>query len=174
MSEDRALRWIAIALAAAAFVLATVAFVVTVFRGHTTAPAPAAAASTTTPPGAADPDADALLATIHKLGDLHYALPRATLETLFAQRVKYGSRVRAMPEMRDGTMLGFRMSPIEPCPLFHALGFVDGDVAIAINGYPLLSATQALDAYLHVRAADGFAIDLRRGGDQVILRIDVR
>lgn len=76
--------------------------------------------------------------------------------------------------LRDGQrVVGYRLLPRENSELFAALGFQAGDVAVAINGFDLTDAGQALAAVNELEDASRAIIQVRRNNELVDLEIQI-
>jgi hypothetical protein len=71
--------------------------------------------------------------------------------------------VRARLVSRDGKPLGFQLDGIGPASALRAIGLGNGDVLLAINGFSLKTADEALLAATSLRFADKFRVDILRG-----------
>ena len=76
--------------------------------------------------------------------------------------------------LREGQRwIGYRLLPRESTELFAALGFQAGDVAVAINGFDLTDAGQALAAVNELEDATRAIIQVRRNNELVDLEIQI-
>ena len=76
--------------------------------------------------------------------------------------------------LREGQrVIGYRLLPRESTELFAALGFQAGDVAVAINGFDLTDAGQALAAVNELEDATRAIIQVRRNNELVDLEIQI-
>jgi len=120
-----------------------------------------------------DPD-DALLATIRKIDDSHYSVPRATIDSLLADPMKAALSARIVPAIKNGKPVGFKLYAIRPSSIIGKLGFRNGDTILAINGYELTSPDKALEIYTKLKSVDSLTFDIERRGSPVMETITVR
>jgi S1-C subfamily serine protease len=120
-----------------------------------------------------DPD-DALLATIRKIDDSHYSVPRATIDSLLADPMKASRSARVVPAIKNGKPVGFKLYAIRPSSIIGKLGFQNGDTILAINGYELTSPDKALEIYTKLKSVDSLTFDIERRGSPVMETITVR
>lgn len=106
---------------------------------------------------------DPLLDTIVRIDDLHYEVPRATVERLLANTDAFARQARIVPAFRNGQPDGFKLYAIRPGSLWATIGVRNGDTIQAINGHALTTGDAALDAYVKVRDATTVELALRRG-----------
>lgn len=78
-------------------------------------------------------------------------------------------RIYILPEIRKGRHVGIRVSRLRSGGPIEQLGFQNGDVVLAINGYHLTSPSKALDAYTKLKHADRFRIEIERNGRKMTL-----
>jgi general secretion pathway protein C len=88
---------------------------------------------------------------------------RAQIDALVADPLPLIRDVRAMPELRDGKPIGFRIF-FRAQPLLSGLGFVTGDVIRSVGGIEMLGPAQALEAFQRFRSADQLSVTIERNG----------
>jgi S1-C subfamily serine protease len=69
---------------------------------------------------------------------------------------------------------GFRVSAIRRGTALDLLGFDNGDVVHAVNGRPVTSVEQAMDAYASLHDAAQWRFDITRRGEQISLLVPVQ
>jgi hypothetical protein len=106
-------------------------------RSSSTSSALAALGSAYATPSTPSIDLDPIYATIEKIDDTHYKLPRASVDTLLANPLDFMKGARVVPSMRNGQADGFKLYAIRPSSTFSRLGFQNGDTIHGINGLPL-------------------------------------
>jgi general secretion pathway protein C len=114
-------------------------------------------------PGSADP----LIATVKRVDDTTYEVPRATVEAWTADPGLVISGGRGVPVVDVGEQSGFKLYAIRPGSAYAALGLQNDDVVRAINGTPLGSGDQIL--VLIARSTRQISLDLLRRGQSIIL-----
>jgi type II secretory pathway component PulC len=82
--------------------------------------------------------------------------------------------VRVVPETKDGQVLGLRLFGIRPGSALAQIGLQNSDRVDSVNGFPIGTPEQALEAYGHLRTATTFIIALERRGSPVSLTIHIR
>ncbi|HEY3806786.1 MAG TPA: hypothetical protein VGL61_29485 [Kofleriaceae bacterium] len=119
----------------------------------------------------APPAQDPLLETIVRDDDTHVHLPRATVEAVVADPMKYISTVRVVPAMANGMPSGFKLYAIRPGSLPARLGLENGDRLDAVNGMRIDSSAAALEAYTKLRHAVRLDVSLTRRNQPVEITI---
>ena len=106
---------------------------------------------------------DALIATIHKTDDAHYAVPRRAVEQLLRDRTELAEGARVTPAMHDDAMVGFKLFSVRPRSVYAAFGLRNFDLVRAIDGIALTTNEALVESYKHLRTADVVTIDYVRG-----------
>lgn len=139
------------------------------------APAPPASlADLPAPPELTPGDVAALIATIAPVGEHRFAVPLRSVDQVFANPMVFARSARIVPAVRAGRPFGFGLHAIQPTSVFAALGFHDGDVIRAINGFDLTLADKSLELYTRLREARHYAVDVDRRGRPLVIAIDVK
>jgi general secretion pathway protein C len=84
------------------------------------------------------------------------------------------TQLRAVPEVRDGRPVGFRLFQIAPDSVFTRLGIANGDVVQRVNGTTLADPTALLGFLQRLRDEPRVALDIVRGGRSRTLVYDLR
>jgi len=117
---------------------------------------------------------DPLLDTIKKLDDLHYEVPRSTLERVVANPDDFSRGARVVPSFQHGMMAGFKLYAIRPGSIFAAIGLQNGDTVRAINGYETDTLEKLQEIYPKIKDAKELAIDITRRGSYELITIAVK
>jgi general secretion pathway protein C len=99
---------------------------------------------------------------IRKTGENAYAVDRREVEYAVENLNTIITQMRAVPYLRDGASLGFRVFNIRPESLFERMGLKNGDVIQSVNGIELSSPSQALGLLNSVASADQLQVNLLR------------
>jgi hypothetical protein len=114
-----------------------------------------------------------LWATIKKIDDTHFEVPRAVADKVFADpNLPKGARV--VPAMKDGKPEGLKLYAIRPSSLLAHVGLTNGDTLVSVNGLPLLSADHGLEVYKKLKTEKRFEVQLVRRGKPLTLVITVK
>jgi general secretion pathway protein C len=118
-------------------------------------------------PGAADAQggaADALAGAVRKTGTHSYEVRRAVIGQLGGVTPPWP---RAVPELRDGQPVGFRLFGVKAGSPVAALGLANGDLLLQVNGRSLATPDDALVAFTALRTTDHIWLLIERGGRSI-------
>ena len=82
--------------------------------------------------------------------------------------------MRAVPYMKDGESLGFRVFNIRPDSIFERMGLKNGDVIQNVNCNELRDPAKALSLLDTVGSASSIKIDLLRNAQPTTLSYAIR
>jgi general secretion pathway protein C len=125
---------------------------------------------------AAPPPRDAFEAKLESgvrdLGNNRYELDRSLVDevTRNPTMVKGGF---ARPAVKDGQMIGMRISAVRPGSAYDRLGLKNGDILRSVNGFDLTTPDKMLEAYTKLRTASSLALQIDRRGEPVQLHYKV-
>ena len=75
-------------------------------------------------------------------------------------------RLRIVPELRAGKLLGVRLFGIQPKGAFSAIGLRNGDRLVSINGLAMNSPQNALELYSTLRSTSDFDLRIVRADER--------
>ena len=78
-------------------------------------------------------------------------------------------QAKTVPYTKDGRNAGFRVVQIEEGSIFKTLGLKQNDVIRSVNGIPVHTTRDALQAYQKLRTTTSIQVDILRGDRQVTL-----
>lgn len=81
--------------------------------------------------------------------------------------------VAISPALEQGKLIGYRLQPGTNPALFNQAGFQAGDLAVAINGYDLTDAEQAMQISRELNALTEVSIQVIRQGQPVELSLEL-
>lgn len=116
---------------------------------------------------------DPLIDSIKKIDDLRYEVPRSTVDAVVADPMAIARGARIVPSMKQGQPNGFKIYAVRPMSFYAAIGLVNGDTILAINGQPLGSVAVSADLYDKLKGVDSIRIDIDRRGRPEVLEITV-
>jgi hypothetical protein len=126
------------------------------------------------PPPPPDPMVDAWIATIEKIDDTHYRIPRKTVDAIVLDPMKVATSARVVPALHNGRPDGFKLYAIWPSSLYAHLGLNNGDTIQTANGLPVTTPSEALEAYTKLRNASAIQVGLVRRGQPMTLTITIK
>jgi general secretion pathway protein C len=122
-------------------------------------------------PGAANA---AAAGGIRQVGDNRYLVDRGEVDHSIENLSSIVTQMRAVPYLKDGKSLGFRVFNIRAGSLFERMGLKNGDVIQSVNGTTLDDPTRALALLDEVEAADEITVDLLRDDHPNTLTYSIR
>ena len=111
---------------------------------------------------------------INRTGDGVYAVDRREVEHAIENLNEVITQMRAVPFLKDGKSLGFRIFNIRPSSIFERMGLENGDVVQSVNGVDLNSPSQAIGLLDSMRTADQLTVNLLRGNQPSTLTYAIR
>jgi type II secretion system protein C len=103
-----------------------------------------------------------------------YTLSRSEIDSQLANFNSLITQARALPEMRGGQMIGFKLSQIVPNSFFAKAGFQDGDIIEKVNGEAITDAAKALSLLQGIKQMPAVDMTIERGGKVNNLNYDIR
>jgi general secretion pathway protein C len=106
-------------------------------------------------------------------GGTRFTVQRSLVERVLQHQELWWA-VRAVLHRENGRALGVKLYGIGQRSLLGKLGLQNGDLLRAINGYPLTSPDEGLDAYVALRGATRLTVALERQGRALRLDYAIR
>ncbi|MBI2645999.1 MAG: hypothetical protein HYW85_03060 [Deltaproteobacteria bacterium] len=101
---------------------------------------------------------------IRQAGEGRFVIDRGALESSLANPNEILTQARAVPNIVDGKIKGFRIFSIKPGSIYEKLGIHNGDVILRVNGIELDSPAKALEFYGAISSASDISLDVDRNG----------
>ncbi len=101
-------------------------------------------------------------------------LSRAVVDLALQNPTEVALQARIVPAVTDGEARGFKLYSVQPHSLFAKMGLCSGDLLGAINGRPLRSPGEALEAYEGIAHATRLTLDVERRGAPYKVIVHVR
>ena len=131
--------------------------------------------SESTPSAAGDASAAAPAGNgIRQVGDNRFLVDRGEVDHSIENLSTVVTQMRAVPYLKDGKSIGFRVFNIRAGSLFERMGLKNGDVIQAVNGTTLDDPTRALSLLDEVQTADEVSVDLLRDDHPNTLTYSIR
>lgn len=118
-----------------------------------------------TPPPPDPPDP--LLDTIEKVDDTHVKMPRKTAEHFIQNPMAASKGARVVPAVKNGKPDGLKLYAIRPSSVYAKIGLNNGDTIHSINGIDVSTPDKMLEAYVSLKDAKEFTLDITRRGQPV-------
>lgn len=130
------------------------------------------------PPATSNPftaSPDPLVDSIRRIDELHYEVPRATIDQMLANPDRFARQARIVPSIRNGQPDGFKLYAIQTGSFWFAIGLENGDTIRSVNGHDLSTPDKALELYQKVKGASELRILVgRRDGTEETIAITVK
>ena len=97
-----------------------------------------------------------------------------TREELLKDPGKLFDYIRVSQAMKDGELVGYRLSPGKDPALFTKMGLQNNDLAVSINGYQLTDLQQAMSAINELRNSTDANITIEREGEQIDVQFSLQ
>lgn len=121
--------------------------------------------------GKAEDDEDG----VTKDGPNKFIVEQALVDKIMANPEELYSQVRAVPHKGPGGEVdGYRLSGIRRRSVFNKLGIKNGDVIHTVNGKPLDSMANAMDAYQSLGAQRSFTFEVSRKNERQNFEYEIR
>lgn len=130
----------------------------------------------TPPPAAAGPEitpAD-LDQGITRASDTSYVVQRSLMERALAQDNSLFASARLIPNEQNGAVSGMKVYGIRRSSVLGRLGLQNGDVLQNVNGAPMTSADELMQAYSSLGRSGNFAISVVRRGQPMTIQYQVQ
>jgi type II secretion system protein C len=99
---------------------------------------------------------------IRQVGDNRFVVDRGEVDHSIENLSTVVTQMRAVPYLKDGKSVGFRVFNIRAGSLFERMGLKNGDIIQSVNGSELNDPSRALALLDEVQTADEIRIDLLR------------
>lgn len=143
----------------------------TFLRERFEAPMPAAAPAGGRADGSGAGPADD--GAVRATGPGAYTVDGARWDAMLADGGALARGARLVPAVKDGAVIGFKLYAVRAGSWFDRLGLKNGDVLRAVNGLPLTSPQEALEAYEKVRDAPLLTVGIDRADQPLTLRYTI-
>jgi hypothetical protein len=111
---------------------------------------------------------------IKKIDATHVQLSTYVGSAIVANQLGVINGARIVRAISDGKPVGYKLYSIRPTSFYGRLGLANGDVVLTINGLPLASLEQTLDAYNKLHDATEFQLGIERNHKPMTLTITVK
>ena len=84
------------------------------------------------------------------------------------------TQARAVPNMENGVINGFRLFSVQPGSLYQKLGAQNGDVIKSVNGIDIKDPATAMSLLQQLQTMNRLEFKLERGGSDKSLVVDIK
>lgn len=111
---------------------------------------------------------------IRQISDRERVVSQETLKQQLKNLPRLLQQAKTVPHIENGQQVGFRVVDIQSGSVFQDLGLEQEDIIQSVNGTPVRTVEEALNAYRTLRTADAFQVDLLRGGRVVTINFSIQ
>lgn len=111
---------------------------------------------------------------VEQVSDTRWVLDRASMPARSRDVGRFLMQARAVPCMKQGRLVGFRLSRISPGSLYEKIGLRNGDVLLRVNRQNLDNPAKLFGLYQEMRNKRHIAILLSRNGRNQTFDYDIR
>ena len=111
---------------------------------------------------------------IRLTGDNQRVVARDEFQRQVAALGDLVKQAQAVPHLENGEPAGLRVTRIQAGSVFADLGLQQQDVIRSVNGSPVRTARDAMQAYEALKSANDYAIGVLRDGHEVTLNYSIR
>ncbi|CUS47261.1 MAG: type 2a secretion system assembly platform protein GspC [Idiomarinaceae bacterium HL-53] len=97
--------------------------------------------------------------------------PAEVMADLSSDQLEVLEVIAIQPERNEDGLVGYRVSPKSDQALFRELGFENGDIAVAINGYDLTNMAEAMELMNELQGMTEAQVRVLRNGEFVDIDI---
>ncbi|MFT7518114.1 MAG: general secretion pathway protein C, partial [Kiritimatiellia bacterium] len=112
---------------------------------------------------------------VEKVGEEEYNISSELIDNALKNIDQLAKMARARPHKDEsGNIDGYRLSGVRRGKLPYKLGIKNGDIVHSVNGIPLSSTQQALNAWQSLQNEANFSFDITRRGQKKTMKYHVR
>ena len=111
---------------------------------------------------------------IQKEDETKFSISRSEIDSQMANFNVLITQARAVPEMRGGQMIGFKLTQIVPGSFYQKAGFNENDVIKSVNGEKITDAAKALELLQGIKSMPSLDMVIERNGKDINRNYDIR
>lgn len=111
---------------------------------------------------------------INQVEENKFVISRSEIDSQMANFNVLITQARAVPEMRGGQMIGFKLMQIVPNSFYQKAGFKENDIIKSVNGERITDAAKALELLQGLKSMPSLDMVIERGGKDVPFNYDIR
>ena len=111
---------------------------------------------------------------ISKEDETKFTISRSEIDSQMANFNVLITQARAVPEMRGGQMIGFKLTQIVPGSFYQKAGFTENDIIKSVNGEKITDAAKALELLQGIKSMPSLDMQIERNGKDINRNYDIR
>ena len=111
---------------------------------------------------------------IAQVEENRFVVTRSEIDSQLANLNNLITQARAIPEMRGGQMVGFKLVQIQPGSFFEKSGMKTNDIIKEVNGEAITDAAKALSLLQGLKTQPSLDMKIERNGKDVNQNYDIR
>ena len=111
---------------------------------------------------------------IAQVDENQFTLSRSEIDSQMANFNVLITQARAIPEMRGGQMIGFKLTQIVPGSFYQKAGFKENDIITSVNGEKITDAAKALSLLQEIKSMSSIDIGVESNGKAMNRNYDIR
>lgn len=111
---------------------------------------------------------------INQVEENKFVISRSEIDSQMSNFNVLITQARAVPEMRGGQMVGFKLTQIVPNSFYQKAGFKENDIIKSVNGEKITDAAKALELLQGLKSMPSLDMLIERGGKDVPFNYDIR
>ncbi len=111
---------------------------------------------------------------ISKEDETKFSISRSEIDSQMANFNVLITQARAVPEMRGGQMIGFKLTQIVPGSFYQKAGFTENDIIKSVNGEKITDAAKALELLQGIKSMPSLDMQIERNGKDINRNYDIR
>ncbi|MFH1223660.1 MAG: type II secretion system protein GspC [Pseudomonadota bacterium] len=113
-------------------------------------------------------------AGIKQLGNDRVLLDRGELNKALGNINELLTQARAVPNIENGVVNGFKLFSIQPGSLYQKLGALNGDIIKSVNGVDIKDPSTAMSLYQQLQSNNRLEFKIERNGQPRTMVVDIR
>ncbi len=120
------------------------------------------------------PTAISSILGVKQVGQDRVLLDRKDLNKSLENLNELLTQARAVPNMENGIINGFRLFSVQPGSLYQKIGAQNGDVIKSVNGIDIKDPSTAMALFQQLQTMNRLEFKLERGGSDKSIVVDIR
>jgi type II secretion system protein C len=111
---------------------------------------------------------------IKQVGSNRVLIERSELNKSLANFNELLTQARAVPNIENGVINGFKLFGVQPGSLYQKLGAQNGDIIKSVNGVDIKDPNTAMGLFQQLQTTNKLEFSIERGGEQKNFTVDIR